>query len=86
MGVREANDPTRNKTHKEEAVADEQVPTSVPEEEEAGRDSLIVDVSQIPITDLATSDDSVLANSIRRVLADLERATESISGWSSYIE
>jgi FXSXX-COOH protein len=62
--------------------AEQPAPSPEPEE----RRSLIVDVTAIPITDLDASDDTVLANSIRRLLADLERSTESISGWSSYVE
>jgi FXSXX-COOH protein len=50
------------------------------------RRSSIVDVSRLSLADLATSDDTVLAHSIRQLLADAERSTEAISGWSSYLD
>jgi len=53
---------------------------------ESRRRSPIVDVSGIGLADLATSDDSVLAHSIRHLLTEVERSAEAISGWSSYID
>jgi len=48
--------------------------------------SPMVDVSAMTLASLAASDDSVLANSIRRILSEVEHSAEAISGWSSYVD
>jgi FXSXX-COOH protein len=42
-----------------------------------------VDVSHLPLTDLLRSDDTALAVSLRRVLADLDNAPESFAAFAN---
>lgn len=49
-------------------------------------DDLLIDVSDISLSDLLADDDSVLANAIRRRIKEVDRQVEAISGWSSYID
>jgi len=50
------------------------------------RESSLADVAMMSLRELFASDDSVLAVAIRRVVDDLERSEQAISGWSSYVD
>lgn len=45
----------------------------------------LVDITGISLADLATND-TALGHAVRRVLDDVERSGEAISGWSSYVD
>jgi FXSXX-COOH protein len=45
----------------------------------------LVDISGISLADIPATNGTVLAHALRRVLDDVERSGESISGWSSYV-
>jgi FXSXX-COOH protein len=51
-----------------------------PEETDSG----LADVTRMALPELLPSDDSVLANSLRRLLADLDRPQEVISAFGNY--
>jgi hypothetical protein len=50
------------------------------------RVSALVDVSQLSITDTAAYHASPLTASLRAIIATLDEAASSISGWSSFID
>jgi FXSXX-COOH protein len=52
-----------------------------PAETESG----LADVTRMPLPELLPSDDSVLANSLRRLLADMDQAQEVMSAFNSYV-
>lgn len=47
--------------------------------------SPMVDVSGMTLADVTASDHSVVANSLRRILSEVEHSAQAISGWSSYV-
>jgi FXSXX-COOH protein len=49
----------------------------------AGWQSVMVDVSDLSLTELAADDDSVLAQCLRRLAGDLERPDGPIAGFNS---
>ena len=49
-------------------------------------ESGLVDVSGVPLSELAGSPDSALSASIRGILDELEAAADVVSGWSSYVD
>lgn len=50
------------------------------------RDSELLDVAAVPLRELASLDRGALDNAIRRVLDDIDNATEAISSWSSFVD
>jgi hypothetical protein len=50
------------------------------------RDSELLDVTAVPLRDLVSLDRGALDHAIRRVLADIDNATEAISSWSSFAD
>ncbi len=62
---------------------------NAPPEDSNTRRTRIVDVSSVglkALAQIASGDDSAFAKSMGYLLKDLERATEAISGWSSYLD
>jgi FXSXX-COOH protein len=53
---------------------------------EGARESLINDVSAVPLSELVASSDSALTQSLQRILDELERSAQAISGWASYVD
>jgi hypothetical protein len=49
-------------------------------------DDLLLDVSDISLSDLLADGDDVLAHAIRRRIKEVDRQVEAISGWSSYVD
>jgi FXSXX-COOH protein len=47
-------------------------------------ESSLIDVTGMPLARLIPSDDSVLTNSLRRLLADMDHPQEVISAFSNY--
>jgi FXSXX-COOH protein len=45
----------------------------------------LVDLTGLPLPELFASDDSVLANSLRRLLADLDRPQDIIAGFGNSV-
>jgi hypothetical protein len=45
----------------------------------------LADVSSIPIDEITSVDNPVLANSIRQLIEDLVQPDDAISGWNSVI-
>jgi FXSXX-COOH protein len=52
--------------------------------EPEGTESDLVDVTRMPLVELIPSDDSVLANSLRRLLTDLDRPHEIVAAFANY--
>jgi FXSXX-COOH protein len=50
------------------------------------QESILADVSMTSLADLFASEDTTLAVALRRVVGDVDRSAETISGWSSYID
>jgi FXSXX-COOH protein len=50
------------------------------------RQSELIDVSTLPLTELLSVQNSALDNALRRILDDVDRSGEAISSWSSYLE
>lgn len=50
------------------------------------RETKLADIAAMSLTELFASDDSVLAAAVRRVVNDVARSTQTISGWSSYVD
>jgi hypothetical protein len=50
------------------------------------RESDLLDLSNVSLSALVSADHSALDVAIRRHLADIDRATEAISSWSSFAD
>ena len=55
-------------------------------ESSTSKPSLLADVSATTLADLFGSDDTVLANALRRVVDSAAQSAQTISGWSSYVD
>jgi len=49
-----------------------------------GQESQLADVTRLRLPDLLDSDDSVLANSLRRLVAEIDRPHEVIAAFTAY--
>lgn len=54
--------------------------------EDVPRLSPLADVSMAALADLFGSEDTVLAEALRRVVNSAESSAQTISGWSSYVD
>jgi FXSXX-COOH protein len=52
-------------------------------EPESGVESVMVDVTGLPLRDLAVAGDGALARCLRRLAADLDRPGEAVAGFNS---
>jgi FXSXX-COOH protein len=54
--------------------------------ESGTRESDLTDVSLVSLAELFASKETVLAVALRRVVGEVERSAQAISGWSSYVD